>query len=116
MRAARMFLGVPYLWGGTTPNGFDCSGLVQRVYGFFGVDLPRDADQQGRSGREVARARPGDLCFFGRRRITHVGICLGDGAYLHAYGHVRENSLRPADPAYLEEVSRLYRFTRRVLP
>ncbi|MGY1689578.1 transglycosylase SLT domain-containing protein [Geodermatophilus sp. SYSU D01105] len=88
---ARKHLGVPYLWGGTDPaKGLDCSGLVQRVYGDLGVDLPRTSAQQATTGTAVASladARPGDLVFFdhsSRPGIDHVGIYIGDGEMIAA--------------------------------
>jgi hypothetical protein len=96
------FLGIPYLWGGNTPKGFDCSGLVQRIYRLHGLVLPRDSDMQSRFGsarrsRDLDELLPGDLLFFGRvpQRITHVGMVLPDRLFLHAYGQVRVNSLDP---------------------
>jgi uncharacterized protein YgiM (DUF1202 family) len=113
------FLGIPYLWGGNTPKGFDCSGLVQRVFRLHGVILPRDSDQQAGVGRErpvrgPGDPVPGDLVFFGREptRITHVGLVIPDGLYLHAYGQVRVNSLDPSHPAYEAALHRDWRLTR----
>lgn len=97
---AERFVGTPYRFGGASPRGFDCSGLVQYVYREFGVDLPRRAVDQSRSGRrvEVQSLRRSDLVFFriDRRTISHVGIYLGDGEFLHAPGtgkYVRVDSL-----------------------
>ena len=81
---AESFLGVPYLWGGTTAHGIDCSGLTQRVYRLNGVGLDRDADQQALGGRPVERARPGDLFFFGADRVTHTAIATGETTFIHA--------------------------------
>ncbi|MCH4058124.1 MAG: C40 family peptidase [Lactobacillaceae bacterium] len=84
---AKSFIGVPYVWGGTTPAGFDCSGLVQYVYGHFGINLPRVTYNQEHAGtiKSVASAQPGDLLFFGERGNTyHVAISLGGGSYVHA--------------------------------
>ncbi len=81
---AGSFLGVPYLWGGTSAHGIDCSGLTQRVYRLNGVGLDRDADQQALGGRPVERARPGDLFFFGADRVTHTAIATGETTFIHA--------------------------------
>jgi cell wall-associated NlpC family hydrolase len=96
------FLGIPYLWGGTTPKGFDCSGLIQRIFALHGVRLPRDADQQSRFGRlKEAESQQdldtGDLLFFGKAgaTISHVAMYVADGLFLHAFGHVRVGALDP---------------------
>lgn len=82
---ARTYLGVPYLWGGETTRGLDCSGLVKRSLADLGVDIKRTAAQQGTEGRAVASmddALPGDLLIFDGG--THVGIYLGDGRMIDA--------------------------------
>ncbi len=100
-RRALACLGVPYRWGGTSPWGFDCSGLVHWAYGLEGVALPRDADRQAAAGAvrppDPARARPGDLVFFGPPGggITHVAIALGGGDVVHAHGRVRVDRVAP---------------------
>lgn len=81
---AGSFLGAPYLWGGTTAHGIDCSGLTQQVYRLNGVGLARDADQQALGGRPVDVARPGDLFFFGAERVTHTAIATGETTFIHA--------------------------------
>lgn len=103
VRRLRGLLGVPYLWGGRTPLGFDCSGLIQQLFAERGLMLPRDAEAQFRSARRIAAREPlrtGDLVFFGPRRkpVAHVGVLLGGGYYAHARGWVRVNSLDRNNP------------------
>jgi len=115
---AERFLGIPYLWGGTSPKGFDCSGLVKRVFGMEGVDLPRDTDRQALAGEEasVDEARPGDLLFFGEGEpVSHVAIALGRGRFLHSYGEVKVNSLLPGDSLYEPKLAASVRFARVIL-
>jgi len=96
---ARLFLGVPYIWGGRSYFGLDCSGLTQLVFEAAGIQLRRDAWMQFEDARECGRtartAQPGDLAFFkeGQGRISHVGYCLGQGRIIHARGFVRINSI-----------------------
>ncbi|HZP96937.1 MAG TPA: NlpC/P60 family protein [Candidatus Limnocylindria bacterium] len=84
LRTAECFLGAPYLWGGTTIDGIDCSGFSQLVYRLNGVGLDRDADQQALEGRAATTPRAGDLLFFGDERVTHVAIATAEREYLHA--------------------------------
>jgi gamma-D-glutamyl-L-lysine dipeptidyl-peptidase len=84
LATAESFLGVPYLWGGTSAHGIDCSGLTQQVYRLNGVGLDRDADQQALGGRPVDQAHPGDLFFFGKDRVTHTAIATGARTFIHA--------------------------------
>jgi cell wall-associated NlpC family hydrolase len=81
---AEAFLDVPYLWGGTTALGIDCSGYVQQVYRLNGVRLDRDAHQQAVEGRPVDVPARGDLIFFGESDVTHVGIALDERTFLNA--------------------------------
>lgn len=87
VNTAKKYLGVPYVWGGTSPSGFDCSGLVQYVCRQNGISVPRVAASQRGAGVSVSRAnlQPGDLVFFGKGgRVTHVGIYVGNGNMIHA--------------------------------
>ncbi|MHB7981999.1 hydrolase [Clostridium sporogenes] len=83
---ATKFLGVPYVWGGTTPQGFDCSGLVLYCYNAYGISLPRVSQEQQQVGIDVllSQAKAGDLVFFHGYPATHVGIYMGNGYYIHA--------------------------------
>lgn len=96
-------LGVPYLWGGRTPAGYDCSAFVQQVLLEQGLSLPRDAKDQIRACDPVAVThpeRPGDLVFFARpsEKASHVGVALGGGYYAHARGRVAIASMDPDNP------------------
>ncbi|NOT32543.1 MAG: C40 family peptidase [Candidatus Eisenbacteria bacterium] len=97
--------GVPYLWGGRTPAGLDCSGLTQLLWLDWGVSLPRDARQQLAACRPVggvSQARPGDLLFFrrGSSPVSHVGLWLGRGCFTHARGTVTLGSLERSNSFY----------------
>lgn len=92
------YLNAPYLWGGRSPFGIDCSGLTQVIFKMMGIKLPRDAYQQAELGETIdfaAQAREGDLAFFENNegRITHVGIVLSDSRIIHASGRVRIDKL-----------------------
>lgn len=90
---ALQYLGVPYVWGGSSPSGFDCSGLTQYCYKQIGVSIPRTSQSQYNAGQHIDRdrldlLRPGDLVFFGTdgddSQVHHVGMYVGDGNYVHA--------------------------------
>ncbi len=96
-------LGAPYLWGGRSPAGYDCSAFVQQVLLEQGLSLPRDAREQCRGSRRLERAeRPGDLAFFRRpgEPASHVGIALGGGYFAHCRGRVAIASLEPGNPLF----------------
>jgi gamma-D-glutamyl-L-lysine dipeptidyl-peptidase len=86
---AKRFLGMPYLWGGRSSFGFDCSGFTQMLLRARGINMPRDADQQaswnGVTAVERKHLQPGDLLFFGSspKQITHTGMYIGDGQFIH---------------------------------
>ena len=117
LETAEKFLGVPYMWGGTSIKNVDCSGLARSVYFMNGILLPRNASQQARTGSDVGifingefssrYLLPGDLLFFGRaatdstsEKVTHVAIYIGDGKYIHSSQIVRISSLDPAAEDY----------------
>lgn len=83
---AYQYLGVPYVWGGSSPSGFDCSGFTQYVYRSQGINLPRVSRSQAASGSYVSidNAQPGDLLYFGQSSVTHVGIYIGNNRMIHA--------------------------------
>lgn len=86
LEIAKKYLGVPYRFGGSTPDGFDCSGFTGYVYAQIGQKLPRDAGDQFSAGRPVKVPRVGDLVFFkiDGKKISHVGIYAGDLRFIHA--------------------------------
>lgn len=108
VQTAGEFMGTPYLWGGTSAKGFDCSGFTQTVFRLNRILLPRDANQQVNVGNEVnpgenyKNVKPGDLLFFGEKpgRITHCAIYIGDERFIHLEGLVKINSLNPEDSLF----------------
>jgi gamma-D-glutamyl-L-lysine dipeptidyl-peptidase len=127
VRTARRLVGTPYLWGGRSAWGFDCSGFVQAVFAWHGVRLPRDAKDQflaataGEAGpgvwgpgearpRSARKPRAGDLLFFGSTSgaVGHVALALGAGEFLHAYGQVTAGSLDQGSQYYVLQLDRQY--------
>ncbi len=132
---AKQFIGVPYMWGGTSIKAVDCSGFCKSTYFLNGIVLARDASQQCLTGDSVdiskyvdggeytrealANLKKGDLIFFGtkataekKERITHVGIYIEDGIFIHSATKVRINSLIPGDANYYDGSKRLVRASR----
>lgn len=101
---AQQAIGTPYRFGGNTPDGLDCSGLVEMTYRAAGIRVPRTADEQFRALPQVDTPRPGDLLFFGdRRKASHVGIYRGNGQMIHAPGNGRAVVSVPLEINYWQE-------------
>lgn len=122
-KIARKYLYAPYLWGGRSPLGIDCSGFTQNVYKMVGYQLPRDAAEQVMEGELidfVEQAKAGDLAFFENKagRITHVGILCEDQQIIHASGQVRIDKIDHYGifNADLGKYTHRLRVTKRMLP
>lgn len=116
---AKQFLGVPYLWGGKSVLGVDCSGLVQSVFWSVGIELPRDGSQQAVHFSDykisLNTVKSGDLLFFGRNdSISHVAISLGGLNILHSQGWVKEESLDKFHANFNEKLLNIFQFSSSV--
>ncbi|KAA9346416.1 C40 family peptidase [Larkinella humicola] len=121
---AKSLMGIPYLWGGTSVKGMDCSGFTKTVYLLNGQQLSRDASQQVNEGELIdtpnktfAQLKPGDLLFFGEpatadkpERVVHVAMWIGNNEFIHASGHIRVTSVDPTAPNF--DAYELNRFLR----
>jgi len=116
IKDAKRFLGLPYLWGGLTSVGFDCSGFTQTILARFGIQIPRDTKDQILIGTEVARdaIHKGDLIFFRR----HVGFAINKTTFIHTSvggGGVKINSLDKNEINYRKDLDQTYKTTRRII-
>ena len=128
VETSKNLMGLPYLWGGTSAKGVDCSGYTKTIYFLTGIILPRDASQQIHTGIEVDSTRdfenlkPGDLLFFGRKatadspeRVIHVGMWIGDNKFIHSMGDVHISTMDKNDPEFDEYNYNRYLRTKRIL-
>jgi gamma-D-glutamyl-L-lysine dipeptidyl-peptidase len=125
VKYAYNFTGVPYLWGGTSFKGVDCSGFARMAYFSQGMYLPRDASQQAKLGQLVsisndfANLKEGDLLYFGNletKRVLHVAIWVGNKSFIHSSGMVRINSFDTKSPFYDEYNLNRLLYVKRVEP
>lgn len=127
---AKELMGIPYLWGGTSSKGMDCSGFTKTVFLMNGYIIPRDASQQIMAGKDIdpevdfSNLKKGDLMFFGKKatdstkqRVTHVGIWLDNnqGEFIHSSGRVKMGSIDPNSTYYDENNKSRYLGSRRYL-
>lgn len=117
IRETKIFLGVPYLWGGIGPFGFDCSGFVRTIFQTCSFELPRDSKDQFKFGKKITydKIKPADLLFFKR----HVAIVIGNDKFIHASlreGGVAINSLNPKENIFRKDLHDTYLGARRILP
>ncbi len=113
------FLGTPYVWGGRSSFGFDCSGFVQTIFKFCGINLPRDSKDQLAypilKDQSLKENKIGDLIFFAKNdRINHIAISLGNENYIHSSGFVRINSLNSKDKNFDENLFSMYNCSKSI--
>lgn len=128
LQTAHRFMGIPYLWSGTTPKGVDCSGFVRSVLYMHDIIIPRNASQMARIGQRLeigdfSALQPGDLLLFGRpaqdgrpEHVSHVAFYMGDKRFIHSLGRVRVASFDPQDELYDEYNLNRLLFAVRFLP
>ena len=125
---SKQLMGIPYLWGGTSSKGVDCSGFTKTIYLMNGKIIPRDASQQVFAGefvddsKDFESLQPGDLIFFGTpatadrsRRVVHVGMWIGNNEFIHSSGRVRISSVDPNAPNFDEFNVNRYLESRRYI-
>lgn len=125
---SKQLMGLPYLWGGTSPKGVDCSGYTKTIFFLNGMIIPRDASQQVHTGtlidstKNFEKLLPGDLLFFGRtatdsttERVVHVGMWIGDNKFIHSSGKVHISSVDSTSKDYDEFNYNRYLRTKRIL-
>jgi len=127
VKTSKRLMGVPYLWGGTSFKGVDCSGFTKTVYFLNGIVLPRDASQQVSIGETIDKSgnwselKAGDLLFFGEKRedgserVVHVAMWIGNGEYIHSSDKVRVGSMISTSSNYDEYNAKRYLRAKRVL-
>ena len=116
LKIGNQFLGIPYLWGGKSSLGIDCSGLIQTVFGSVGIFLPRDASEQAEyfidRKNTLKNIEIGDLLFFGKKsKILHVAICAGKNNILHSQGWVKKESLNKYKSHFNKRLYSLFQFS-----
>lgn len=126
LATAHSLMGIPYIWGGTSAKGMDCSGFVRLCFLLNGGSIPRDSYQQAQLGKRLelkenlSNLQPGDLLFFGIHvpknpihGVRHIGIHIADGRYIHSQGYIHINSLLKNDQDYDEENAKRFLFSQR---